>query len=140
MRKNFEIGLSIELVQGGRVYDLHNCYYFSGIVIGSEQSVEIAFDPDRVHGIESPPLIIRFDAVDYLELSPGFGVRDTRDLDEVGYKNPDDRDDEWLQSEFQSDRGDHLFFRVGSDDFIRIHSQRACLFTQPKPTANATLA
>lgn len=68
---------------------------------------------------------MNFEAVDYLEFSPNFGSRIVCGLEDMGYKSPGDRDDEWLLDEQQSTPDDHLFFRLEGGDFIRVHCQHA---------------
>jgi hypothetical protein len=127
MEKKFELGQSNEILKGGRIYDLHNMYDFTGIYVGANRDVHISFQANAEQGRGQPSLALVFSGVDYLEFSPGFGARAVQDLDELGYKSPDDRDDEWLLTEQQATPGDHLFLRFGGGDFIRVHSQQARL-------------
>ncbi len=126
MDKDFLIGQSNELVRGDRVFDLHNQYDFSGVAVGFDRTAQVSFDPNPEHGRGEPPVTIDFLGIDYLEFSAGFGSRPIPDLEEMGYMSPDRRDDEWLLSEQQAERTDHMFIRLGSDS-IRIHSQQARL-------------
>lgn len=131
MEKNFRIGDgSNELICGDRLFDVHNCYDFSGLLVGADRVVQISFYPNREYGAGGPPVLLEFHEINYLELSPGFGTRSISVIDEMGYMNPDQRDDEWLVAEQQSTSADHLLFRLGSDfDFVRIHARRAHLRT-----------
>jgi hypothetical protein len=135
MEKNFEIGQSNEVLAGGKVYDLHNLYDLSEVRIGRSRDVWISFEANAEHGQGQPRLVLTFAGVDYLEFSPRFGARPVRNVDEMGYKNPDDRQDEWLLTEQQATRADHLFLRLGGGDFIRVHSQRACLEVEGESTS-----
>jgi hypothetical protein len=127
MEKDFEVGQSNELIRQGTVHDLHNLYDFAWITIDDDSRVRISFVPNAQHGKGQRPIVLEFDGIDYLELSANFGVRQISLLEEMGYKSPEDHDHEWLMSERQATMRDHLFFRLGSEDFIRIHSQRARL-------------
>ncbi len=126
MEKEFLIGQSNELIKTGRIFDLHNSYEFVGIVLKSkERYFQMLFEPSSEQGKGNLPVSLIFKAIDYLEFSPNFGVRPIYGLDEMGYKNPDDRDDKWLLDEQQSTHDDHLFFRLDGGDFIRVHCQYA---------------
>lgn len=127
MNKNFAIGQSNELVQNGTVYDLHNLFDFAGMIIGSKKWVRMLFEPNAKHGKGQRSITLDFADVDYLELSSKFGSRCIPDLDEVGYKSPGDQDDEWLTGEQQATSDDHLFFRFGSEDYVRIHCKHVDL-------------
>jgi hypothetical protein len=126
MEKKFSIGQSNEIIKDDKIFDLHNSYEFIGIVLKSkERYFQILFEPSPEYGKGKLPVSLHFDAIDYLEFSPNFGTRLIYGLDEIGYKNPDDRDEEWLLSEQQSTHDDHLFFRLDGGDFIRVHCQHA---------------
>jgi hypothetical protein len=130
MKKDFRVGQSNEIVQGGRVFDLHNQYDFSGVYVGPNRSVQVSFAPHPEHGRGHPPVVLMFDGVDYFELSSSFGTQPIPGLDELGYKNPDDRDDASLLSEEQAADTDHLFLRFDSG-FVRIRSESARLQAGP---------
>ncbi len=124
MRKEFIVDQSNALIKDGKIFDLHNSYEFTGIVLkGQERLLKILFKPTIEQGGERKPISIIFEFIDFLELSPNFGTRIISGLDEIGYKSPTDRDDEWLLDEQQSTPDDHLFFRMDNDDYIRVHCQ-----------------
>jgi len=133
MKKGFRIGQSNEIVKSGKIYDLHNLYDFVGIILkGKERRLQILFDPNLEHGKDQLSISLNFEEIDYLEFSPNFGARVISGLEEIGYKNPEDRDDEWLMDEQQATSSDHLFFRLDGGDFIRVHCQNADLAEAPK--------
>lgn len=128
MNKGFRIGQSNEIIKAGKIYDLHNLYDFIGIFFTSKACrLEISFKPIPEFGDGKVPISLIFEGIDYLEFSPQFWTKNISGLDEMGYKNPEDHDDEWLLSEKQASFNDHLFFRMDSGDFIRIHCQNADL-------------
>jgi len=127
MEKDFEVGQSNEIVSRGVTYDLHNLYDFGQIVVSGGCRVQLSFVPNAQHGNEQRPVVIEFDGVDYLEFSTHFGSRPVSLVEEIGYKSPGDDDDAWLMSERQATATDHLFFRLGDGDFVRIHSRQAKL-------------
>jgi len=128
MEKDFEVGQSNELVKDGRVYDLHNLYDFSGIHIGAQRCVRLSFSPNPEHGGGLRAVVIVFHRVDFLQVGGSLGATDITDLDEVGYKEPGDEDDSWLLDAVRRSPQAHLFFRLGADAFVRIHSARARLW------------
>lgn len=130
MKKNFKIGQSNEILQDSEVYDLHNLYDFAGVRVGPNCDVEISFDEIASLTNRESTLTLTFVGVDYLEMSPQFGTQPVRDLDEMGYKSPDDRDDQWLLTEQQAKDSDHLFFRFGGAAFIRVHSQQVRAYSE----------
>ena len=121
MNKNFHVGQSNELVKDGCVYDLHNCFDFESITILGDRRLLISFKPNLVYGVEQSRIVIEVHDLDYLEASPQFGTEVVYDLDEIGYKSPQDRDDLWLLNEAQSSEDAHLFFRFIEGHFIRFH-------------------
>ena len=136
MKKEFLVGQSNELIKAHKIYDLHNLYDFVGLVLkGNKRQIQVLFGPNLDSGNMGVPIALVFDEIDYLELSLRFESGIIRGLDEMGYKNPDDRDDKWLLGEQQSTSDDHLFFRLDNADYIRVHSQRADIVETAKPTS-----
>ncbi|NOY75199.1 MAG: hypothetical protein GXP32_05335 [Kiritimatiellaeota bacterium] len=125
MQKNFKVEQSNEIILNNSVYDLHNVYDFSGIQIENQKKILIHFTPHANAEKAILPISLQFVDVDYLNLGFSFMNTAILDLDEIGYKNPDDPDDEWLLDEYQSTNIDHLFFRFCDNNFIRIHSRYA---------------
>lgn len=120
MNKNFEIRQGVELVREGHAYDLHNCYVFGGIAVTSSRRAAVWFMPDAEFGSDQPAIVIEVTGISTLELSAGVARGAARDVDELGYKAPDDRDLEWLIAESQARDGDHMVLRLLPDDFLRI--------------------
>ncbi|MCB1034695.1 MAG: hypothetical protein KDD47_12760 [Acidobacteria bacterium] len=132
MRKNFKVGQGDELICGGKVFDLHNKYDVSLLAVEADGDLQLRFVPNSVHGLGGKALALAFTGVDYLEMCLGFGGEPASlDLEEVGYKEPSDRDVSWLQTEDQSDSLDHLFLRFQGEHFLRIHSEEAFLSDLP---------
>ena len=125
MDKNFSVAQANEIVHEGCVYDLHNHYDFCELRIFDDCRVRLAFVRNVDYGADNlSRLLLTFEGVDYLEISPGFGTRPIHDVLELGYKAPGDRDDAWLMSEEQAGREDHFFIRLDTS-VIRIHALRA---------------
>ena len=126
MKKEFLLGQSNEVIKAGKIYDLHNLYDFVGIVLKwKDRQLRMLFEPRPDFREKGAPVSLVFEEIDYLELSLNCGSRVIQNLDEMGYKNPDDQDDEWLLDEQQSTPNDHLFIRLEGNDFIRVHCQHA---------------
>lgn len=127
VERNFLVGQSNELVVGDRTFDIHNSYDFGGIAIASGGCVRLWFTPNQEHGRGVSAFVLDVTGVDRLELSEGVALGAVRDLEEVGFKNPDDNDLDWLVSEVHASRGDHLLFSFGSKEYIRVHGERCHL-------------
>ena len=136
MKKDFEVGQSNEIIKAGKIYDLHNLYDFVGIVLKTkDRRLQLLFEPNPEYGKDESPISLIFEEIDYLEFSPNFGTQVISGLDEMGYKNPKDRDDEWLMDEQQATSNDHLFFRMDGGDFIRVHCKNAYFVEAKKLTS-----
>ena len=130
MNKNFKIGQSNELVMDGKVYDLHNQYDLAVVAVGINCSLRLSFEPNPDHGAGCRSVTLEFREVDVLELSDELVTPGVRDIEELGYKEPSDRDDEWLLSEDQASPKDHLFIRLEGGHFIRVHGKSASLIVR----------
>ena len=126
MEKNFSLGQSNELLKDGKIYDLHNCFDLETFVLRASDA-ELVFRPNPTHGRGLPIIKLDVQNVDYLEVSPNFHTANVTDVDEVGYKPRDDRDDSWLLTEEQSQGVGDLFFRFHGGHFIRFHGSRIFL-------------
>ncbi|HEX8781495.1 MAG TPA: hypothetical protein VF728_10050 [Nocardioides sp.] len=127
MARTFKVGQSNELVSSGKIYDLHGHYDFNGLAVLSGGRARLWFVPNDEHGVGRSSVVIEVEGVDYLELTSGVATGKVRDVDEMGYKNPGDRDLDWLLEERASTDGDHFVLRFGPNDFLRIHGQSMAL-------------
>lgn len=114
----------------GCVYELHNFYDFRELrvdvgnnVVSLLFSINTKAAKELNDGVVE--ILIKFQDIDYFEVSPKFASNLTYDLEEIGYKNSDDRDVDWLISENKSTDADHLLFRFVNDEFIRIHAKNS---------------
>jgi hypothetical protein len=126
MEKNFLLGQSNELIKDGKIYDIHTCFDLEKFVLRGSDA-EIVFRPNSVYGLGHPTIKLDIQNLDYLEVSPNFRAESVTDIDEVGYKQRDDRDDNWLLTESQSKGVGDLFFRFHGGHFIRFHGSRVDL-------------
>ncbi len=131
MRKNFKIDQGNALIQGEKIFDLHNCYNFSRFSVEAKKAY-FSFEPNQTWGKGLPPVLIIFEGLLYLELNLDF-CSDTQfnsdefEIDEMGYKSPNDFDYDWLLTERQADKEDHIFFRFFGDHSVRIFASQAKL-------------
>lgn len=128
MIRDFKIGQSNELVKNGKVFDLHNCFNFAGLILQANRKLILVFSPDDKHGNGLRPVSLEFRSIAYLAFSRNFGADQMHDLDELGYKAPADQDDRWLLSETQAGPDDHFFFRFSGGHHVRVFSEQALLF------------
>lgn len=129
MEKNFVIEDAVAVSVEGRYFDLHNLYDFKELRVEVDTKVVyLSFEINskfKETAQTDKTLMIKFKGVDYFELSPNFVAKATGDLEEIGYKNPGDMDVDWLINDEKFTKTDHIFFRFGNDEFIRIHSKWA---------------
>ncbi len=130
MDKNFVIDNAVGIEIEGRMYDLHNFYDFKELKVdAAANAVSLIFivnaEFEKEQGDDGKEVSIKFRDVDYFELSSNFASKLTHGLEEIGYKNPGDRDVDWLIGENKSTGGDHLLFRFANDEFLRIHAKKA---------------
>ena len=127
MQKNFTIDQSIEVLNDGSIYDLHNRFDFGDLSISSGRAATLLLRPHEEYGKGLPTIQIEAIDVDFLELSEGFGTRDLPGIEELGYKYPNDRDLDWLMTEYQAKPDDHLVVRFSAEDYIRFHAREVLL-------------
>ncbi len=136
MKKSFTLGQSNEILKDGKIYDLHNCYDVANILRLSDGTFMMRFDPNSEWGQECKSVVLKFTGVDYIEFRFNPSNKQSVDMQEIGYKSHDDMDDSWLLTEGQSTPQDHLFFRLGGSNYIRIHSKEAVLIEENEDMVN----
>lgn len=128
MNKNFILADSVGIQVENNYYDLHNCFDLVGLEVDFIfNKVRVRFMPHDKECSKDGDLTISFSGVDYLDVSPGVLKNMVRDVAEVGYKNPEDFDHDWLLAEDRMNKADHLFFRMAGDEYIRVHGDSAML-------------
>jgi hypothetical protein len=133
MARAFKVGQSNELVSAGKVYDVHNQYDFDGFAVLSGGRAYLWFVPNSEHGAGMPPVVIKIEGVDFVEVSSGVAMGKVRDVAEMGFKNPGDRDLEWLLGERASTDKDHFVISFGPSDFLRIHGDSMAVREWARP-------
>lgn len=124
MVKNFQLGQSIELILDEHCFDLHNCYNLEEISI-LDNKVVFRFEPDIDFGKTLPPILISFIRPTFLTIDHTLLGSSLRYLDQMGYKNPNDFDEEWLLEEKEASEEDHFLFQFVNGSTIRIFAEQA---------------
>jgi len=119
MTKTFVVDRGVEIVQEEVTYDLHNNYAISGIAFISEGDLVVIFNQLKGKG----SLLIRCVGLDYIAMSICVSRASLIFIDEVGYKDPSDNNDEWLMTEEQASSKDHLYFRLEGGGYLRFHCE-----------------
>jgi hypothetical protein len=125
MLKDFVIADAVGIRTKDSYFDLHNGFDLVQIRLSPRSnSVELEFGEatTRATGTENA-VILRFLDVDWMELSPR--AVSAKDVLELGYKEPSDRNHDWLLREDQATSEAHFFLRLAGDEFVRVHARRA---------------
>jgi hypothetical protein len=133
MNLDFRVGQSNELIKGERIYDLHNCFDFGGLDVSEAGELRLTFKPNTIHGGGYSSVLVFAQGVDRLAVSSDFGPTTVEYIEEIGYKSPDDADDNWLLSQKQATPSDDLFFRFNDGHYVRFHSKSASLIERSEP-------
>ena len=126
MTTPFRVNDSISISVGEKYYDLHNFFDFCGMETnekGTMLTLLFLRNPkfaEQVPGNKGIRLIFR--DVTCVEKSPGVEKGNIKNLDEIGFKNPTDKNLDWLVESIKSAPEDHIVFRFEGDEYIRFHS------------------
>ncbi len=63
--------------------------------------------------------------VHHLEISDGVLAGKAGELEEIGFKEPDDNDLNWLVDEEKASKTFHIVFAFQNDEYIRVGSETA---------------
>lgn len=127
MRKNFVVRYSVELVVGQVAYDIHNCFDYVGMCVVRWDRCAMILSPIPEHTHIRNFLLISFDSVNRLDISPRFEGEDLTVIEEIGYISKDEVDDRSLMTEAQASGDVDLFIRFAGNHYIRIRAQNARL-------------
>lgn len=134
MKRNFLIRDAIIIDSSYICADVHNDFDLRGINIylGNERVLFI-FERNIDSGVSAGPanFILDVTGVTFLSMVTGALGFASVDVVEIGYKNPDDFDHDWLVPESKAKNDDHLFIRLVGDNFIRVHGSRASVSLAP---------
>jgi hypothetical protein len=124
---------SVGIRAQGNYVDLHNEFDLAEIRLNPRKScVELEF----VRSFSGPTkslarLLLQFHEVDWIQISPGALSCDGEVL-ELGYKEPSDKNHDWLLHEKQASPDAHLFLRLSKDEFVRVHARKATAALSPE--------
>lgn len=124
MISNFSFDGSAGIRVGDSHYDLHSFFSVLHLLIdpaaGSVVLELSSIEEFRTHTHEAKALRLVFSGVDYVEVSPGVCKGGSDTIEEIGFKAPNDRDDEWLKPTDRAEHSDHLFIRLSNLEFVRL--------------------
>lgn len=131
MIKNFIISSSVNLKFDGQEPDLHNCYRVQTITHCSQtRTFKIIFSQTYPPNAPTTLITLEFSNTAILSVSENiFNLKEPY-LEEMGYKNPDDTDLDWLIEQRKSTPDDHLILRFCDDEYIRVYCDRATATAQ----------
>lgn len=136
MKRNFKIQDSIAIQSDISYFDLHYCYDLELIRLSicNESSLEMSFgiiEEDWV-SINSPKRIkIVFQNMKYLEFSPLLLSNFSPNIEEIGFKEANDHDYNWLLTEEQTDDDCHIFFRFDNEEYLRLYCEQISFSVLP---------
>lgn len=127
MNKNFKITQSISIEGEGFYYDLHNNYDFSTFELSTLNNFAlIKFIKTKGEWVplESPPnVILSFYGLKYVSFSKYFFINQSKNIEELGYKETKGENLDWLIQEDKALPEDHLVIRFDNDEFVRIYAE-----------------
>lgn len=124
----------VEIVDSGNVvYDIHNCYDLHSIRLTSQNEVselEIIFIKTKgewVKAIDPDKVTLLFNNLKFVEFSNLFFAEFSSNVEEMGYKDPQDKDYMWLMGEEHFTGEQHFVLRLENSEHIRIYSSEVKL-------------
>lgn len=125
MDRNFQLGQSNEVIHSGKVYDLHNDYLPTAIFVDPERNTLRVIFKRLADDENGASVVLQFRDLHTLEFGGNFGASNAAGLDEMGYKDIDDYNYDWLSTESQSKESDHLVLRFDGGATIRVYCATA---------------
>lgn len=126
--KNFVVDQGIALKGEGYYHDLHNLFDVVKLELdikNNQGSLWLSQVTEEGQSKESSKVIrIVFVTISYVEVSRGITQDASVNLEEIGYKNPGDDDLDWLIPDENASENDHLIFRFGNDEYLRIFCEK----------------
>lgn len=127
MKKNFALNDdSISFQIANHYFDVHNGFHLCGLeidFIAKQMTIRFSTSNTPLMDQMHEKLTLLFRGVDFLTVNIGNIGKINCDVAELGYKQPDDFDHDWLMREKNCSSEAHLFIRFEGDEFIRIHGE-----------------
>ena len=130
MKKNFIIDQAVYILnEQHKCYDLHNNYHFHQCtMIPSKATVILIWlrlDREWIQDEQPKEVVINFKNISFFKMSDNILNDRVVQIQEMGYKMPDDNDLDWLDNEEHFSDECHMIFRFENDEFIRIQAEFA---------------
>ena len=129
MKKNFIVDKGVYLLNQDNCYDLHNNYHFHQCTIIPNKAtiilIWLRLDKEWVQDNQPKEVVINFKNVSFFVISDNIFNDRIVQIQEIGYKDPDDKDLDWLNNESFFLEDSHIIFRFENDEFMRIHAEYA---------------
>ena len=124
MKKNFIVDQGVYIKIKNNCYDLHNNYDFISCKFEPFKSIIYLtwLKLDTKWGNLSDPskIVIVFHNILSFSMSNAFMTEKVTTIQEIGYKDPDDKDLDWLNGEEYFNPNSQIIFRFENDEFIRV--------------------
>jgi hypothetical protein len=135
MKKSYHITSGILLAWYNQQADIHNCYTLQEITVDAEHkrlAVRFAITDFGKQNHSNPPLVIlNFAGVTYSYISPTLLAQNGQTLDEIGFKESDDTDINWLIQDEKSSPDHDMVLRFINDDFVRVRAEDSFVSNSP---------
>jgi hypothetical protein len=122
MNRNFILSDAVTIEFNEKWFDLHNCFDISKLLYSfTEKKLVLSFSglPEFLGG--TPTVTMEFSEILRISHSPGLLDLEEPTLIEMGFKNPDDYDHDWIIEENMATTDDDFFIRFVKDEYLRIH-------------------
>lgn len=133
MVKKFRIDQSIAIEGTNFYYDLHNNYEFSFLDLSTTDNhthLHFLRKRDEWVPMDSPEnIVIQFLQISHISFSESFFLQPCAEIEELGYKNAEDFDMDWLANENSSNDEFHFIIRFANDEFVRLFCERVEVMT-----------
>lgn len=124
MKKNFIVDQAIYVNIKNNCYDLHNDYAFIACNFAPSKSLIyltwLRLDRKWVKASYPNKIVIVFHDILFFYISNALMTEKVTTIQEIGYKDPDDKDLDWLNDERNFTANSQIIFRFENDEFIRV--------------------
>jgi hypothetical protein len=125
MLKDFRVTDNVSISVGDVYLDLHNDFDLHQVRLTfptATAEIEFRRRSGVTRALIPAACVLHFVGVDWIQTSHAVVLQADNFVEEIGYKGPTDMDHSWLVREEHSTSQFHLCFRLGNDEFVRIHA------------------